>query len=387
MHALVFDLPAMTHFPRLYLPTAVLVALTLSACSPGDSVVPDETRPDDPAAEDVSPFRMQAAGYHPSWMGDTWTGYDFDLLDVLFFFDLPVTADGRLDDRQGWPHAWVGLIAEAHARDVPIHLTVSILDVSVFRAVFSSDSHVEQLIGDVADVAASGSVGGIHLDVEVFEPVESGLRDAYTRFVTDLRERLQSERPDVALSVFLTALDTADAYDEAALAASSDFVVVQGYDLHWPTGDTAGPLSPIRGWKGRSWDTILARYDALGIGRERLLFSVPYYGYEWPTESAEPGARTAAPGALTTFAPVLAGVPSARDRAKTHGLRRDTASGSPWYLIADTTGWRQGWFEDPESLGRKYDFVQQEGLAGVAIFPLSYGDASLDSTLRAARWP
>lgn len=372
---------------RFYVLTVVVIALTLSACSPEKSVAPDDTLPDDAVPGDMSSMRMQAAGYHPWWMGEAWTRYDFDLIDVLFFFDLPVAPDGRLDNRQGWPHAWVGLIAEARAHSVPIHVTVSILDAPVFQSVFSSDIYTEQLLDEITDVAASGSVGGIHLDVEVFEPVTPALREAYTRFVANLRQRLVESGRDIDLSVFLTALDRSDAYDEAALAASSDFVVVQGYDLHWLTGDTAGPLSPVRGWTGRSWDTILARYDALGVGRERMLFSVPYYGYEWPTESAEPGARTAAGGALTTFAPALAGIPSAREQARRHGLRRDTASGSPWYLIADSTGWRQGWFEDAESLGRKYDFVQQENLAGVAIFPLSYGDTSLDSTLRAARWP
>ncbi len=373
-----------THFHLL---PAFLFALALSACSQDGSVTPEDGSSADDAPAGASPFRMQAAGYHPAWMGDAWTTYDFELLDVLFFFDLPVSADGRLADRQGWPHAWVGLISEAQSHNVPIHLTVSILDAHVFHAVFSSEERVEELIGDITDLATSGSVGGIHMDVEVFEPVTPELRGAYTRFVAELRSRLRGVRADLELSVFLAALDVSDAYDEAALAAVSDFVVVQGYDLHWLTGDTAGPLSPIRGWPGRSWDTILARYDALGIGRDRMLFSVPYYGYEWPTEGPEPGARTEAVGALTTFAPALAGVPSARDAAQVHGLRRDAASGSPWYLTGDSTAWRQGWFEDAESLGRKYDFVKQERLAGVAIFPLSYGDQSLDSTLRAARWP
>jgi len=377
----------MPHPMRLRQLPIILLVVLLQACSASDSVAPEDGSTDDGTGTDLSQLRMQVAGYHVSWMERAWTEYDFDLLDVLFFFDLPVDPDGRLADTQGWPHAWVDLIAEARSHDVPIHLTISILEADVFHSVFSSAAHVEQLLSGITGIAASGSVGGIHLDVEIFEPMTPGVRGAYTRFVQSLRERLRSQRPDVKLSVFLTALDTSHAYDEAALAAASDFVVVQGYDMHWLTGDTAGPLSPIRGWAGRSWDTILSRYDALGIDRRQMLFAVPYYGYEWPTQGPLPGARTAAQGVLTTFAPALAGVSSARERALEHGLRRDSVSGSPWYLIEDSTGWRQGWFEDAASLGEKYDFTREQGLAGVAIFPLSYGDRSLDSTLRAARWP
>ncbi len=59
-------------------------------------------------------------------------------------------------------------------------------------------------------------------------------------------------------------------------------------------------------------------------------------------------------------------------------------SGTPYYAFQDELGWRQGWFEDAESLRAKYRFVRERGLGGVAIFPLAYGDAALWTDLRAA---
>jgi spore germination protein YaaH len=66
------------------------------------------------------------------------------------------------------------------------------------------------------------------------------------------------------------------------------------------------------------------------------------------------------------------------------GLLRDPVSGSPYYVYADATGWRQGWFEDAQSLRAKYAFVREQGLGGVAIFPLAYGDEPLWNDLRDA---
>jgi spore germination protein YaaH len=77
-------------------------------------------------------------------------------------------------------------------------------------------------------------------------------------------------------------------------------------------------------------------------------------------------------------------MPRAHERADRYGLRRDPESGTPYYAFEDSTGWRQGWFEDAESLGAKYSFVRARGLGGVVIFPLAYGDEELWADLREA---
>ncbi|HKK93738.1 MAG TPA: hypothetical protein VJ925_09895, partial [Longimicrobiales bacterium] len=72
------------------------------------------------------------------------------------------------------------------------------------------------------------------------------------------------------------------------------------------------------------------------------------------------------------------------DRVAEHGLRRDSASASPWYAWRDDEGWRQGWFDDAVSLRAKYEFVREEGLGGVAVFPLAYADRSVWAGLERA---
>lgn len=363
---------------------AYLLIFYLAACSTPADVGPiDENKSDDPPV--VSPLAMESMAYHPWWMQHAWTTYDWSLIDVVFFFDLPVSHAGTLEDRRGWPHAWVDMISAAQSADTPIHMTVSILEADVFRSVFSTPAFIHSLEESLMDLAASGSLSGLHLDVELFEPVTAQQREAFTAFVQRLGDRLRASRPGFQVSIFLTAGDPADAYDEATLASAVDFVVVQAYDLHWLTGDTAGPVAPLSGWGNRNWQSILQRMDAEGVPRSKMLFSIPYYGYEWPTETGQIGSRTRGSGRLTTYAPTLAGIPSARDQAVRNGLERDTASGSPWYAVEDSTGWTQGWFEDATSLSLKYTFVQQEGLRGVAIFPYAYGDEILEAALRDAR--
>ncbi len=137
-----------------------------------------------------------------------------------------------------------------------------------------------------------------------------------------------------------------------------------------------------------TWERTLEHYLRLGAPRHKIIFGVPLYGYEWPTESAAVGARTLGKGREITYAVLDAQLlPNirigARSQAALHGLRRDAASGSPYYAYQEPSGgWRQGWFEDERSLTAMFDFVKRQQLAGIAVFPVGYDDGAFDALLR-----
>lgn len=329
-------------------------------------------------------------GYHPWWMQEVWRTYPYDVLDVLYFFEVEVGRDGTLRNRNGWPDRWVEMrraVQQHGTRVVPV---VTLFDREAFEALFGTPEAarplLENLVGLVRD---SPGIGGLQIDFEIFEPVKPGVRAHYTAFVQALRAALDDVRPRPMLSLFALALDEHDVYDETALARYVDYFVVQGYDFHARGDATAGPVAPLKGWGRLNWQAVTDRFLELGVPREKIVMAVPYYGYEWPTVDETVGARTRGAGVTLTYAPVDTlllpeGYRSARQEALRHGRRRDPASGSPYYVYADSTGWRQGWFEDAASLREKYAFVRQAGLRGIAVFPLAYGDATLDAALREA---
>jgi spore germination protein YaaH len=136
-----------------------------------------------------------------------------------------------------------------------------------------------------------------------------------------------------------------------------------------------------------TWPKALAQYLGMGWPREKLLFSLPFYGYEWPVESDAPRAATTGMAQTVTFAPVDAQVLpdirlNAQQQAQRHGLLRDAGSGSPFYRYQDEQGqWRQGWFEDDVSLAAKLAWLREEGLAGAAVFPLGYDAGAFDTLM------
>jgi spore germination protein YaaH len=329
--------------------------------------------------------RFTVVGYHPWWMGDAWEELDMDVLDEVLFFDLWVAADGTIAESNGWPGAWQGLIDAAAASGTPLAPTLSFFDAGAFTRLFESEAARDTLLAHTVRAVRGAGAGGVHIDFELFEDVSSDARAAFPEWVARVKRALGHES---IVSVYTLAMDDRDRYDEVAIARVADYLVVQGYDFTWLESRRAGPTAAVRGPERLTWESVLARYDSLGVPREKLLMATPLFGYEWPTEHGEIGARTTGEGRITSFAPVADRLPergeSASELARTHGLRRDPETGSPFYAFETDDGWRQGWFDDEESLREKFEFVRQHGLGGVALFPLGYDGGRFDGVIREA---
>lgn len=357
--------------------------LVLAACGSARETTAPVEQPEKPPADE-----FLVAGYHPWWLQGAWQEYDLSVYDEIYFFSVEVDSTGRIAKRNGWPDEWFSMQQELRAAGVRITPVVTLFSQSAFEQIFSTPEASAQLMETLLDLLRdSPAVGGLQLDFEVYQPVSPDVRANLTALVTDLEEQMEAIRPDLTLSLYVLAYDESDVFDEAALARAADYVVVQGYDLHGRTEGHTGPVSALRGWGNRNWMTVVNRLRDLGVPADKIVIGTPYYGYEWPAESAEPGAQTTGRGTTIVYSPtdtayVSDSPPSVLEAVREHGLRRDPESGSPFYAYEDSTGWRQGWFEDAESLREKYAWVVEQGFRGVAVFPPAYGTPETDRLLR-----
>ena len=364
-------------------PSSLIVLLTAAAWSGGcaSGARPGKVTP-------TEGDRFFVAGYHPYWTGNSWASYPWDALDEVYYFEIEAGADGRLADLRGWPGRGLALLEHARAQGVRVVPTISLHDAAVFSELFARPASVTRLLQEsLALLDATPGIGGLHLDFEVFDPVEPLVRDGFSGFVAALDGRLAALDPSLSLSAFALAFDDQDVYDEHALAEATDFLVVQGYDFHSRLEARAGPIAALGGWGRLNWQNVLDRFLGFGVPARKIVMAVPLYGYQWPVATDAPGSETRAPAVEIPLSPaddIVPELPRAFAQAARHGVRRDPSSGSPYYTFQDSTGWHQGWFEDAESLRAKYEFVREHGLGGVALFPLAYGNDALWNDLRAA---
>ena len=356
----------------------VATAFLITSCAPsGEAVLPPE-----------KPTETLVAGYHPWWMRDSWRQYDAGLYDEIYFFSIDLDSTGTIADRNGWPDRWFSMQQALTAEGVRVTPVVTLFSQLGFERLFAgseSSAPLHQSLMTILRDSPAG--GGLQLDFEIYRPVSGEVRTNFTEFVRRLRTSMTELRPNLSLSIYITAFDESDVFDEEALAESADYLVVQGYDLHSRNEGRTGPVAGLEGHGSRNWKFIANRLLDAGVPPHKIVLSVPYFGYQWPAASDEPGSRTRGSGFTISYSEVDSTLlPGSRVSAVTmveeHGLRRDAASGSPYYVYQDSTGWQQGWFEDAESLGEKYRFIRQSGLRGAAVFPIAYGDEELEDVLR-----
>jgi hypothetical protein len=322
----------------------------------------------------------QVWAYHAYWMKDTWRAYDLRDFGRILFFDLVAGKDGRIGKRNGWPEAWSDLRTAAREARLAVDPVVSVLDKETFVSIFANPAHRERLLEEAALVARDSP--GMHLDIEVFEPVDEAILAEFRIFLARLRARLDAP-PRKILTAFVSTANLL--YGERELAML-DAVVAQGYDAHWQSSASTGPVAVLEGDSPVAWKNAAATLVARGVSPRRIVFSTPLYGYEWPTISPEAGAATTGPAEIVTYASIPFLAPDIRiaavDRVGKYGLRRDAASGAPWYAFNDGRAWRQGWFDDAVSLAPRLDFTVAGDYLGVALWILGYDDGAMFATIR-----
>jgi spore germination protein YaaH len=326
------------------------------------------------ACEAPMPAARELWAYYPWWMREAWREQGFGAYTRLLFFEYRLDGDGNIVAPPEHERVWPALRAATQERWIALDRTVTLFARDDFERLFTREPARARLL--VQALALAEEADGLQLDIEIFSEVTPAALSGYREFVQRLSGQLRRAASPKTLSAFLTVGGAQSLYD-AATASGLDALVVQGYDAAWEGSRAAGPVAPLRGRGAVTWERGLDDALRLGVARERILFSVPFFGYEWPTISARPAAATRGTGRTITFSAVDAQrLPAIRIDAQARiarfGTRRHLASGAPYYVFADRDGWWQGWYEDEWSLTRKLAFVQRERLGGVAAFAYGY---------------
>ena len=100
-----------------------------------------------------------------------------------------------------------------------------------------------------------------------------------------------------------------------------------------------------------------------------IIWGVPYYGRIWPTANKNLNAPTLGYGSKAyTYVGHLSD-------ANRHGRRWDDVGKVPWYRYRDGSGtWIQGYYDDPQSLGIKYDLGNYGAFRIDALMDLNRDD-------------
>lgn len=340
-----------------------------------------------PKQSPVFPPKKDKIGFLPHWQINN--SINIEGLTEIIYFSLNVTSDGhiaRIADPGNikWENDnATALKNRIRSLNKKFTLTVAAQNNDVIESFLDEETFQNNLVTDVASEIENNNLDGINLDIEYVGLPDDKYRSKFVTFVKKFTSALRKTKPDIFLSidVYPTAIRKPKLFDIARLAPYFNRMIVMSYDYYTPTAKTAGPTSPIFGYKEKNYyydaKTAFAAFSEI-VPKEKLVMGIPLYGYEWPVEK---GSKPLSRNLAEPYDGVGVGIVSIKRAQKEKQFNDpekcsfDKPSQQPWCFWTEADGEeRQAWFENEKSVLAKIKFASDLNLAGTAFWALGYAD-------------
>ncbi|MFB6257117.1 MAG: glycosyl hydrolase family 18 protein [Flavobacteriales bacterium] len=306
-------------------------------------------------------------GWHPYWMGSSYTNYQWDLLTHFSYFSFEV------DPNTGYPsttHNWLSSSAVDAAQSNGVKADLCVTLFSDHSTFFNSSTSRQNLIDTLIALVQARNANGVNID---FESVPSSQATAYNNFLVNLANQMHNQVPDSEVSVALFSVDWNNIFNISLLDQYLDHFIIMGYGYYYSGSSVAGPTAPLYNFGSgtRNLSRTVNQYLKEGASRSKLVLGLPYYGYQWETASDQIPENTTSSGSSKTYTTI-------RDNVSGHysdankGWHFD--SRSQYFVFQDGGTWNQCFVDLARGLNERLDLIHRKGLAGMGIWALGYDD-------------
>lgn len=337
-------------------------------------------------------------GYLPYWVLDGSEDLQLDKLTHIAYFGLYINADGTIKekfiDEDGFKITEPGflnwkenkkldeLISKSKREGVRFALTIIAHEDEANDKFLDCRECWPVLLSNIKKELDLKGIKDVNLNFEYAEYTDDDKAVKFAELTKYLNEELDKVYGDsyVVVSAFAdSAIKPRISSKLNELGRYSDGIFIMAYDFHRPTSDAAGPVAPLNSAGTNSdYDLNIMIKDFLSqIAPNKLILGVPYYGYNWVVEDAGKYSKRIEGTDVIGFSQSQS-YDTIMSDIKDLGLlvKWDTEAQVPYYsyVSPETGSTRQVYFENEESLKRKYQFIKENTLAGVGIWALGYDD-------------
>ena len=307
-------------------------------------------------------------GYMPDWeyANGEHANQHYDLLTHFAAFDFPVSSNGTVGSPSRWP--WTDVINAAHTAGTKVIMTAVCFDEDDIRSIITNETYKQKFFSDTKNIIQTYQLDGVNVDFEGLYRDDRG--SIINSFMNELTTYIHTELPGKEVSFAGPAVNWGGYWDLDGLVQSCDQVFIMGYSFWGSWSSTAGPNAPLTGFTHNITSVITNDYGTpISKYPEKVILGVPYYGHGWKTLTGN---------AYSTVDEDDGGYQGSTfyendaDKADTYGIIWDSKSQTSWFRWQEGTQWNQIWFDDIQSLGKKYDLAIAKNLGGVGMWALGY---------------
>ena len=303
-------------------------------------------------------------GYLPYWEYQDYPEFDYSLISQINYFSAELSQFGDIVNSNNWENLY--FIEFAQSRGVKVKLCASLFDSSSLSILLSNYFYRQNAINNLLFLILEAGADGIDID---FENVPVSQKENLVLFMEELSTTFHLYMEDPIITMAVPAIDWSNAWDIEGLYDIVDGLFIMGYNYFYSGSQSAGPISPLGGYFYDLSYTIDDYINKTNGQTEKLILGLPYYGYDWPVVNSSMNSNTLNFGVPKTFAQY-------KTTYTDYDCHLDNLSTASWipYFNYQTSSWNQYWFDDAETLSRKYDFAKSNNLLGIGIWALGYDD-------------
>lgn len=313
-------------------------------------------------------------GWHPYWVGNVYTNYDWSMLSDFCYFDYSVSPTTGANTNASFAWATSAAVTAAISNGVNVHFCATLF--ASHSTFWASSTAQQTFITNAINLLNSrpGS-NGINID---FEGMGSSDKTPFTTFMTNLCNQVHAANANYKVTMALYAVDWSGTFDMPALNTKVDEFIIMGYDYYYSGSAQAGPEAPLYNFQTGYNQTLsksITYYLKQGASKNKLLLGLPWYGREWETVAATAPSNTTGNFTSSRLYNYVKNTPATYSAAN---KKWDSNSFNPYYTYVSGGNNRQCWIDDIYSYSRKFDMVNQRGIGGIGIWALGYDDGYND---------
>jgi spore germination protein YaaH len=337
-----------------------------------------------PTAFNNAGLQKEVFGFAPYWSLSQESTWDYSVVSTFAYFGLTVNWDGTWYTADG---GWNGfnsanftdMVNRAHQAGDRVLLVIKASGEQPLNDVVTVPTETQLVITNTIAQIAAKNLDGVNVDFEGYTYAGlPNLQSGMTNFVTQMSAQVHQRWP----SAFVT-VDTytgSASWDGGlmkidALAPVVDAMFIMAYDMSFDNSPgQAGPTAPMTGWTYN--DTTAISQYLTKAPASKIILGVPWYGYRFTTNGSAAYASDSAATA-DSYSQDISDLNCGRPIQAW-----DSTAQSPWaawYSLGsgDPCGlnkgsWQELYWDSVQSLGIKYDLVNQSGIRGMGVWALGY---------------
>jgi len=346
----------------------------------------------------VVPDRKPVIGFLPYWLLSKADKKYADYINTVAYFALTINSDGSIQKFTSPQESEPGYYAlqsgkantylnDAARNDMKLSLVVFAgTEEHIGQLVSKPIIHAKKLVKEVSPIMKKHGFTDLNIDVESVQEASPSARNNFTRFVREVKKGMQNAGNTVSLDASPTVFIKPYLVDPIAIGEIVDYFIIMGYDFHFAGSYVTGPVAPLAG-AGTISEFDIETSVSLGkqiIPRNKLILALPLYGYEWETidtfnrAAVMPGSGIAASNRR---------VEELLNSCESCTVKRENEAQEPYVVYPDeeTGTFHQIFYPDKLSMQSKVQFIEKNGLGGIALWALGYEGNDILEPLRGYR--